>query len=120
LAPAGSSGPTRDVALPSVPASPEATSTATSADVPTCRILFHRRGPSGVLEYFTINIAGRPHRDRRADLERAAGTPEPRVLRTLEAIQLATVMAVGEDLEGIVTHDEQMIDAAIKGRASIA
>jgi hypothetical protein len=42
----------------------------------------------------------------------AAGTPEPRVQLTIKAIQLATMMAVGEDLEGIVTHDERMIDAA--------
>jgi uncharacterized protein len=42
----------------------------------------------------------------------AAGTLEPQVLRTLDAIHLATAMAVGDDLEVIVTYDERMVDAA--------
>ncbi|HYN48133.1 MAG TPA: PIN domain-containing protein, partial [Candidatus Nanopelagicales bacterium] len=42
----------------------------------------------------------------------AAGTLEPQVLRTLDAIHLATAMAVGDDLAAIVTYDERMIDAA--------
>jgi uncharacterized protein len=42
----------------------------------------------------------------------AAGTLEPQVLRTLDAIHLATAMAVGDDLDAIVTYDERMIDAA--------
>jgi predicted nucleic acid-binding protein len=42
----------------------------------------------------------------------AAGTLEPLVLRTLDAIHLATAMAVGDDLEVIVTYDERMVDAA--------
>jgi predicted nucleic acid-binding protein len=42
----------------------------------------------------------------------AAGTLEPRVLRTLDAIHLATAMAVGDDLEAIVTYDERMVEAA--------
>ena len=42
----------------------------------------------------------------------AAGTLEPQVLRTLDAIHLATAMAVGDDLELIVTYDERMVDAA--------
>jgi predicted nucleic acid-binding protein len=42
----------------------------------------------------------------------AAGTIEPRVLRTLDAIHLATAMAVGDDLEAIVTYDERMVDGA--------
>jgi hypothetical protein len=42
----------------------------------------------------------------------AAGTLEPGVLRTLDAIHLATAMAVGDDLEAIVTYDERMIAAA--------
>ena len=43
----------------------------------------------------------------------AAGTLEPQVLRTLDAIHLATAMAVGDDLDVIVTYDERMIDAAM-------
>ncbi|MEO7119236.1 MAG: type II toxin-antitoxin system VapC family toxin [Candidatus Limnocylindrales bacterium] len=42
----------------------------------------------------------------------AAGMLEPRVLRTLDAIHVATAMAVGDDLEAIVTYDERMLEAA--------
>jgi predicted nucleic acid-binding protein len=42
----------------------------------------------------------------------SAGTLEPRVLRTLDAIHLATAIAVGDDLEAIVTYDGRMIEAA--------
>ena len=42
----------------------------------------------------------------------AAGTLEPAVHRTLDAIHLASAMAVGDDLEAIVTYDERMVDAA--------
>jgi predicted nucleic acid-binding protein len=42
----------------------------------------------------------------------AAGTLEPRVHRTLDAIHLATAIAVGDDLETIVTYDDRMIEAA--------
>lgn len=40
----------------------------------------------------------------------AAGTLEPRVLRTLDAIHLATALAVGDDLETVVTYDERMAE----------
>lgn len=42
----------------------------------------------------------------------AAGTLEPRVLRTLDAIHLATALAIGDDLQAIVTYDDRMIEAA--------
>lgn len=42
----------------------------------------------------------------------AAGTLEPQVLRALDAIHLATAMAVGDDLDVIVTYDQRMVDAA--------
>ena len=42
----------------------------------------------------------------------SAGTLEPRVLRTLDAIHLATAIAVGDDLEAIVSYDERMVEAA--------
>ena len=41
-----------------------------------------------------------------------AGTLEPRVLRTLDSIHVATALAVGDDLEAIVTYDERMVEAA--------
>ena len=42
----------------------------------------------------------------------AAGVLDPRVLRTLDAIHLATALSVGDDLEAIVTYDARMIEAA--------
>ncbi len=42
----------------------------------------------------------------------AAGILEPRVLRTRDAVHLATAMALGDDLEAIVTYDERMVEAA--------
>ncbi len=42
----------------------------------------------------------------------SAGILDPRVLRTLDAIHLATALAVGDDLDAIVTYDERMIAAA--------
>ena len=42
----------------------------------------------------------------------AAGTLEPRVLRTLDAIHLATALAIGDDLDAIVTYDDRMAEAA--------
>lgn len=41
-----------------------------------------------------------------------AGTMEPGVLRTLDAIHLATALAVGDDLDAIVTYDVRMVEAA--------
>ncbi len=41
-----------------------------------------------------------------------AGTLEPQVLRTLDAVHLATALAIGDDLEAIVTYDERMFAAA--------
>jgi hypothetical protein len=42
----------------------------------------------------------------------SAGILEPQVLRTLDAIHLATALAVGDDLDAIVTYDERMAAAA--------
>ena len=41
-----------------------------------------------------------------------AGVLEPRVLRTLDAIHLATALTVGDDLAAIVTYDHHMVEAA--------
>lgn len=37
---------------------------------------------------------------------------DPVILRSLDALHLATALAVGDDLEAIVTYDERMIAAA--------
>lgn len=42
----------------------------------------------------------------------AAGTLEPLVLRTLDAIHLATAMAIGDDLDVVITYDDRMVEAA--------
>jgi len=42
----------------------------------------------------------------------AAGMLEPRILRTLDAIHLATALSLGDDLAEIVTYDERMTEAA--------
>lgn len=46
------------------------------------------------------------------DLLLAAGRIEPVGIRTLDAIHLAAATATGEDLDGVVTYDERMADAA--------
>ena len=44
-------------------------------------------------------------------LERA-GTLDPTVLRMLDAIHLSTALAIGPDLDAVVTYDERMIEGA--------
>jgi predicted nucleic acid-binding protein len=41
-----------------------------------------------------------------------AGILEPGVLRMIDAIHLATALAVGDDLEAVVTYDDRMVAAA--------
>lgn len=40
-----------------------------------------------------------------------AGRLDPRLLRSLDAVHLAAALALGDDLEGFVTYDEQLADA---------
>jgi len=42
----------------------------------------------------------------------AAGTLEPRIVRTIAAIHLATALALGDDLEAVVTYDTRMAEGA--------
>ncbi|MER3410236.1 MAG: VapC toxin family PIN domain ribonuclease [Thermoleophilia bacterium] len=42
----------------------------------------------------------------------AAGILEPSVVRTLDAIHLATALALGDDLEQVVTYDRRMAEGA--------
>ncbi|MEK7862929.1 MAG: VapC toxin family PIN domain ribonuclease, partial [Chloroflexota bacterium] len=42
----------------------------------------------------------------------AAGTLEPAVLRALDAVHLATAMALGDDLDAVVTYDARMAESA--------
>lgn len=41
-----------------------------------------------------------------------AGLLEPGILRTLDAIHVATALAVGDDLDAIVSYDTRMLEAA--------
>jgi len=41
-----------------------------------------------------------------------AGTLEPRIVRTLDAVHLATAIALGDDLEVLVTYDTRMAEGA--------
>ena len=43
----------------------------------------------------------------------SAGKLPPPVLRSLDALHLATALELGEDLDGLVTYDEQMAQAAL-------
>lgn len=42
----------------------------------------------------------------------AAGTLEPEVLRTLDALHLATALSLGDDLEAVLTYDRRMAEGA--------
>ena len=41
-----------------------------------------------------------------------AARPDPPALRTLDAVHLASALELGDDLDGIVTYDERMAEAA--------
>jgi len=43
---------------------------------------------------------------------RDAATLQPRSLRTLDAIHLATVRSLGQDLTALITYDHRLIEAA--------
>jgi len=47
-----------------------------------------------------------------ADILDAAGRLDPPMLRTLDAVHLATALALGDDLESIVTYDARLAAAA--------
>ena len=42
----------------------------------------------------------------------AAATLEPKRLRSLDALHLATALEIGPDLQGVVTYDERLTEAA--------
>jgi uncharacterized protein len=79
----------------------------------------------GVVE--TIRATGRrafdrAHRDRilsdlgvlelDAPTAQAAATVQPQLLRSLDAIHLATAMALGPELDAFVTYDDRLAEAA--------
>jgi hypothetical protein len=54
-----------------------------------------------------LEIVGLPSK-----LFRQAGLIEPRSLRSLDAIHLAAALELGDELDGIVTYDDRLADAA--------
>lgn len=46
-----------------------------------------------------------------SDLCDYAATLDPLALRSLDAIHLATALALGDDLEGVLTYDQRLADA---------
>lgn len=53
------------------------------------------------------------------DVARVAGTLQPSLLRTIDAIHLASALALGSDLDGFVTYDKRLGDAAKAKRLSV-
>lgn len=49
----------------------------------------------------------------------AAALLEPVVLRSLDAIHIASARALGDELVGVVTYDRRMIDALVALRISV-
>lgn len=41
-----------------------------------------------------------------------AGVLDPAIVRTLDAVHLATALAIGDDLSAIVTYDRRMVEGA--------
>jgi uncharacterized protein len=42
-----------------------------------------------------------------------AGLLDPTILRTLDSIHLAAALVVGDDLDGMVTYDDRLAQAAL-------
>lgn len=42
----------------------------------------------------------------------AAGLLDPTILRTLDAVHIAAALALGDDLDGMVTYDDRLAQAA--------
>ncbi len=47
-----------------------------------------------------------------ADVFERAAELDPAIMRTLDAVHLAAALGVGDELEGIVTYDERLAEAA--------
>ncbi len=43
----------------------------------------------------------------------AAGRLDPTILRTLDAVHLAAALVLGDELDGLVTYDDRMAQAAV-------
>ena len=48
-----------------------------------------------------------------------AGRLEPHLMRSLDAIHLASALSLGDDLDGLVTYDDRLADAAKANGVSV-
>jgi predicted nucleic acid-binding protein len=48
-----------------------------------------------------------------------AGRLEPSGLRSLDAIHLAAALDLGDDLEGLVTYDDRLAEAAVSNGVAV-
>ena len=65
----------------------------------------HMGRARSVLESITVMTMVRSTFERAAELE-------PELLRSLDALHLAAALELGDDLEGIVTYDDRLAEAA--------
>ncbi len=49
----------------------------------------------------------------------AAGRLDPTILRTLDAIHLAAALDIGDQLDGIVTYDDRLAEAALANGVAV-
>jgi predicted nucleic acid-binding protein len=49
----------------------------------------------------------------------AAGRLDPTILRTLDAVHLAAALDIGDELEGIVTYDDRLAEAALANGVAV-
>jgi predicted nucleic acid-binding protein len=48
-----------------------------------------------------------------------AGRLDPSGLRSLDAIHLAAALDLGDDLEGLITYDDRLADAAVSNGVAV-
>ena len=48
-----------------------------------------------------------------------AGRLDPSELRSLDAIHLAAALDLGDDLEGLITYDDRLADAAVSNGVAV-
>jgi len=49
----------------------------------------------------------------------AAGRLDPSELRSLDAIHLAAALDLGDDLEGLITYDDRLAEAAVSNGVTV-
>lgn len=89
-----------------------ATSVVTEVELARAVMSARERGATSLDEVAVWAItAGYVMLELSADLRRAAARLEPAVVRSLDAIHVASAVSLGEDLEAVLTYDRRMQDA---------